>query len=94
MPTRITMAQVERKLEHFCAVAGFPYNATEPGGLYLDGAYDGYRVEQIQPSGGSMPVWSDGYDPLRSVFGEIDAAIKTLSLLRKGDKLKINPTEE
>lgn len=84
MAKRITLSMLNRSLEAFCKLTGLPSDdgKMKPNTLYVSGAYDGWRVEQISPTGnGSSPVWSHAFGPALSVYNEIETARRTLSIL-------------
>ena len=90
---RVTKNQVHVSLHEFCNLVDIPHGDGSAEGLFLAGAYGGWRVERMTPGGGSMPVFSEGFNPLRHVRTEIQAACKTIRLLRNPAWLRTRADE-
>lgn len=91
---RVTIAEVRRMMPRLNAVLGRPVDMFKPGPMksppdwnpghiYLDGAYGGWRLEEVAEGGGCRRPFNHGYRKPKEVLTEIWTIITTAEEIKR-----------
>jgi hypothetical protein len=74
MPRRITESDLYAAVRRLNDTAGMPHEPNTPGAYCLQGAYGGWKLQRVHPSGGCESVTS-GYVSKPALYDLIHAVI-------------------